>query len=118
MAERRFALWLFEAFSALALVLAAFGIYGLLAHDVQQRRRELGVRMAMGATRSQVARLVLSNGIRLCAAGMLLGVADAPVALRLLSSLLFGVTSTDVVSLVAAPIVLMGVAMISIAAPA
>lgn len=118
MAERRFALWLFEAFSALALVLAAFGIYGLLAHDVQQRRRELGVRMAMGATRSQVARLVLSNGIRLCAAGMLLGVAVAPVALRLLSSLLFGVTSTDVVSLVAAPIVLMGVALISIAAPA
>ncbi|RPJ59851.1 MAG: FtsX-like permease family protein, partial [Acidobacteria bacterium] len=93
--ERRFALWLFQAFSVLALVLAAFGIYGLLAHDVQQRRRELGVRMALGATRAGLVGMVLSNGARLSALGILLGLLAAPAGLGALSALLFGVTSSD-----------------------
>jgi putative ABC transport system permease protein len=116
--ERRFALWLFQAFSVLALVLAAFGIYGLLAHDVQQRRRELGVRMAMGATRASVAGLVLSNGARLSALGILLGLAAAPAALHVLSALLFGVTSRDPASLLIAPLLLAGVAGVASAVPA
>ena len=118
LSERRFALWLFEAFAVLALALAAFGIYGLLAHDVQQRRRELGIRMAMGATRASVARMVMANGARLGMAGIVLGLLAAPAALGALSALLFGVTTGDPASLLAAPMILGGVAVVASAVPA
>jgi macrolide transport system ATP-binding/permease protein len=116
--ERRFALWLFQAFAALALALAACGIYGMLAYDVQQRRRELGIRMALGATRSRVAGMVLSHAAWLCGAGIALGVTVAPAAMRMLSSLLFGVTSGDPASLLIAPAILVAVALVSGLVPA
>ena len=116
--ERRFALWFFQAFAVLALVLAAFGIYGVLAYDVQQRRRELGVRMAMGATRGNVARMVLSNGLRMAGLGILLGVLAAPIGLKALATLLFGVSSADPASLAIGPLLLGSVAALAAGIPA
>jgi ABC-type antimicrobial peptide transport system permease subunit len=102
LAERRFALWLFQAFATLALALAAVGVYGLLTYVMQQRRKELGVRMALGARRAQIVRMVLGDGMRLCAAGVLAGLALAPLIGRGLAGFLYGVGATDAISIVAA----------------
>ena len=118
LAERRFALRLFEVFSVLALLLAAFGIYGLLAYDVRERRRELGIRMAIGATRAGVAAMVMRQAIRLAAAGIALGLLAAPAALGSLSVMLYGVTAGDPVSLAVAPVVLTAVTAAASLVPA
>jgi predicted permease len=118
LAERRLALWLFQAFTVLALALAAVAIYGMLAYDVQQRRRELGVRMAMGATRSSVARLVIGHAAWLSAAGIAIALAAAPPAMRVLGALLFGVTASDPASLALAPLLLLAAALAASAVPA
>jgi len=118
LAERRFALWLFQAFSVLALALAAVAIYAMLAFDVQQRRREIGVRMAMGATRTSVARLVVSHAAWLSGLGIVLAVITAPAAMRLLRALLFGVTVSDPISFVLAPLFLLSVTLAASAVPA
>ena len=118
LAERRFALWLFQAFAALALALAAVGVYGLLAYVMQQRRKELGVRMALGARRAQIVRMVLADGVRLCAAGVLVGLALAPLAGRGLARFLYGVGATDAISMLAAALVILLVGMTASLIPA
>ncbi|HUF25929.1 MAG TPA: FtsX-like permease family protein, partial [Gemmatimonadaceae bacterium] len=94
-AQRRLALVLFAAFSLTALVMAAAGIYGVLAGSVAERTREIGVRSALGASPRSIVRLVLAHGAVLVAIGLALGLAGAVAVGRLLDSLLFGVASID-----------------------
>ena len=100
-------------FAALALFLAAFGIYALLSYTVSQRRREIGVRMALGAQRGDVLALVVRQGAGLVAAGIVLGVLASAASARLLESFLFGVAVGDRLTFVAAPLVLAGVALVA-----
>jgi putative ABC transport system permease protein len=94
-ASRRFSLVLVGSFAALALVLAAIGIYAVLAYSVARRTHEIGVRMALGARSGDVVRLVLGQGLRVTAVGILFGVAGALVLTRFLRSLLYEVQPTD-----------------------
>jgi putative ABC transport system permease protein len=89
--QPRFRAVLFGSFASLALVLAALGIYGLLSQAVQQRRRDIGIRMALGATRSLVLRSVLQEALRTVSIGLLLGITGAALATRTLASMLYGV---------------------------
>jgi predicted permease len=118
LAERRFALWLFEAFAVLALALAAVGIYGLLAYLVEQRRKELGIRIALGASRAAIIRMVLGDGVRLCAAGVVAGLALVPIAGRGLGSFLYGVRATDSLSLLTASLLILMVVLAASFVPA
>jgi len=93
--SRRLDTWLLGSFAAAALLLAAIGIYGLLAYAVGQRRRELGIRLALGASRGDVVSQVVGDGIRLAAAGIGLGIVLALVVTRLLTALLYEVGATD-----------------------
>jgi predicted permease len=94
-AERRFALTVFAVFAAAALVLAALGLYGVIAGAVAERTREIGLRAALGATSAQILALVLRQGLTLAALGVALGLVGAAAATRGLESLLYGVTSLD-----------------------
>ena len=116
--ERRFALILFEAFSLVALVLAVIGIYGVLSGSVAERTRELGIRLALGAQRSAVLRLVLGQGLKLSAAGIALGLLGALAVTRLLQSLLFGITATDPLTFTMSAFLLLAVALIACWLPA
>ena len=94
-APRRFETKLLSIFAGLALALAIIGIYGLLHYVVTERTREVGIRMALGAQRIHVVRLILRQGLGWAVLGIGAGVAIALVATRLLESLLYGVTATD-----------------------
>jgi putative ABC transport system permease protein len=95
LAPQRNPMWLMGSFSLVALVLAAIGIYGVLAYFVVQRRKEIGTRMALGARPSDVRRMVLGHAAKLIASGVAIGLLAACAAASALSSLLFGVTATD-----------------------
>ncbi len=91
--SRRFYTWLFGAFFAgIALLLALLGIYGVISYSVSQRTRELGIRMALGASRTQVMRLVLGQGFSLTVAGTAVGILAAAALTRVMASMLFGVS--------------------------
>ena len=112
-AQPRFYALFVGFFAALALFLAAFGIYALLGYTVSQRRREIGLRMALGAERGDVLALVVRQGAGLVAAGIVLGVLASAASARLLESFLFGVAADDRLTFVAAPLVLAGVALLA-----
>lgn len=106
------------AFGVVALMLAALGLYGLVAYNVAQRRREMGIRMALGATAAQLRRLVIGDGIRLTAIGLAIGVVLSLAAARLLASQLFGVRPVDPTTLAVVPVLFAAVAVLASARPA
>jgi putative ABC transport system permease protein len=110
-ADSRFDAGLFGAFAALALVLATVGVYGLLSFSVARRTAEIGTRMALGATRADVLRMVLRQGVGLVAAGLVCGLAGAFVLTRSLQDLLFGVKPTDPLSFAAVAVLLVVVGL-------
>jgi putative ABC transport system permease protein len=116
--SQRFNTLLLGLMAGLALVLAAVGLYGVLSSVVSHRARELGVRMALGATRGEVVWLVLRQGMALVLVGVVLGVVGAFGLTRLLSHLLYSVSALDPVAFVAAPTVLVGVALVATWPPA
>ncbi|MDB4877768.1 MAG: permease [Gemmatimonadetes bacterium] len=117
-ASRTFTTILLVGFAALALALAGIGIYGVIAFSVSQRTYEIGVRMALGASTGSVMRLILGEGVRMTATGLVLGLAGAMVVDRLLRTLLVGVTTTDLPTLAAVTCVLTAVAVCACALPA
>ncbi len=117
-AQRRFALSLFEAFALVALVLAATGIYGVMAGNVTERRREIGVRSAMGATRGDILTLVIRQGMRLTAIGALVGLAAAVAASQGLATMLFGVSTLDAITYLGVVALLGAVSVIACWVPA
>jgi putative ABC transport system permease protein len=117
-ASRRFALTLFEAFALAALVLAAAGIYGVLAGSVVERSREIGVRSALGASQRDIVALVLGQGMRLTALGVVIGLLGTVVATQALVTMLFGVSRLDPVTYVGVIALLAATAAVACAVPA
>jgi putative ABC transport system permease protein len=117
-AERRFALVLFEAFALAALVLAAAGIYGVLAGSVAERTREIGVRAALGASRADILVLVVRQAMQLTGFGVVFGLAAAAAATRAIAAMLFGVSRLDPITYVSVVIVLTAVAAVASGIPA
>ena len=105
-------------FASLALVLAAVGVYGVIAYLVAQRTQEIGVRMALGAQRLSVVQLVLGHALRLSLAGALLGVLASALLGPAISSQLFGVSPHDPLTVSSVPIVLVGIAVLAGGVPA
>ena len=109
---------LLAAFAALALALAAVGIYGVIAYSVSRRAHEIGVRMALGARKSDVIRLILRQGMTPAIAGAALGLVGAWAATRLMSGLLFEVSATDPATFAVITLTLMTVALLACYIPA
>jgi putative ABC transport system permease protein len=117
-ATSRSLMLLFSGFALLALVLASVGIYGVVSYAVSQRTREIGIRMALGARGVDVLRLVLRNGMTLVVAGIAIGVGGALALTRFLTTMLFGVTPTDIRTFVVVSLALGVVALIACLVPA
>jgi predicted permease len=110
--------WLLGLFGAMALALAAAGIFGVISYSVSRRTREFGLRMALGASEQEVLRLVLKEALRLAIAGVAVGLVLAVGLTRLISSLLYGVRPADPATLFVAPLLLMGAALLAAYIPA
>jgi putative ABC transport system permease protein len=116
--QRRFYMLLLGAFAALALVLAAVGLYGVISYSVAQRTQEIGIRVAMGAGRWQILSMVLNNGLRLALIGLAAGEVMALMLNRALKDLLVGVSATDPSTLLVTAALLLMVAIVACSAPA
>jgi predicted permease len=116
--QRRFIMALFGVFAVVALLIAAIGVYGVMAYSVTQRTQEIGIRMALGAHAADVMRLTLWQGMRLSVTGVALGLLAAFAMTRLMKSLLFGVEATDPLTFTATASLLMIVALMSCLIPA
>jgi ABC-type antimicrobial peptide transport system permease subunit len=117
-AQQRFVMLLLIAFAGVAVILAAIGIHGILSYTVAQRRHELGIRVALGATPERVTGLVLGQGAKLTAAGLAIGVVAAVALTRVLSSQLYGVSATDLTAFAAVLPVLGAVGLLATWLPA
>jgi putative ABC transport system permease protein len=112
-ARRRLSMWLLSAFGGIAILLAAAGIYGVISYSVSQRTRELGIRMALGAGRLQVLRMVLQHSLGLVLAGVTVGVAGSLLLTRLMSGMLFRTAPADPFTFTAVVLVLVLVGLIA-----
>jgi len=111
-------IWVFLSFAAASLVLAAVGIYGLVSNSVAQRTYEIGLRVAIGATRREILQLMLAQSLRLALTGIAAGVAASLVVTRFLASLLFGVGATDPVTFTSVCVLMLSVAVMASYVPA
>ena len=118
LASRRFLLALLSAFAALAILLAGMGLYGVLAFSVEQRTREIGIRVALGAARREVFRLILGECSVMALAGLAAGLVASVWTSSLLRNLLYGVTSADYVSYSAAALLVLAIAAVAAFLPA
>lgn len=117
-ATENFNMLVLTIFGCSALLLAAIGIYGLMAYSVAQRTQEIGIRLALGAESSQIRNMVVFQGVRLALAGVACGLAAAFGLTRLIASFLFGVKAWDPLVFIAAPLVLISVALFAVWLPA
>ena len=117
-ARERFQMLLLALFAGLALVLACVGLYGVISYAVAQRTHEIGVRMALGAQRSDVLRLVIREGMLLTLAGLVLGTGGALAVTRVMAELLYGVTATDAITFISVGALLLFVALLACYLPA
>ena len=115
---QRLSSFVLSAFGVLALALAAIGLYGVVSYGVAQRTREIGIRMALGAGRPRVVRLLVAGGLRLVVIGGVLGLALALAAARLLGGLLFEVSALDPLTFLGVPLVLGAAALLAAWLPA
>ena len=113
MARQRFSTIMLGAFAVFALVLAAVGVYGVMSYLVTQGSHDIGVRMALGASRHSILGMVVRQGLELTGAGIVIGLIGAVVLTRVMASLLFGVSATDLVTFAAVPVVLMATALLA-----
>jgi ABC-type antimicrobial peptide transport system permease subunit len=118
LADRRFSMILLDAFAVVALLLASLGLYGVISYLVGQRTHELGIRLALGAQRSDVFRLVLKHGMKMALGGVALGLLAALGLMRLLSKMLYGVSSTDPWTFAVITLLLTTVALLACFIPA
>jgi putative ABC transport system permease protein len=118
LARQRFSTLMLGAFAAFALILAVVGVYGVMSHLVTQGAHDIGVRMALGAERRSILLMVLRQGLELTVAGSVLGIIAAAALTRVMSSLLFGVSTTDLTTFTAVPLILIATAMIASYIPA
>ncbi|HMY76670.1 MAG TPA: FtsX-like permease family protein, partial [Blastocatellia bacterium] len=118
LAAQRFAMILLEAFAAVALLLASIGLYGVISYLAGQRTHELGIRLALGAQRRDVLRLVLSDGMKPACGGVALGLIVALGLTRLLANLLYGVSATDPLTFAATAALLAAIALLACWLPA
>jgi ABC-type antimicrobial peptide transport system permease subunit len=117
-AERRFAMLLLGGFGLLAMILASIGLYGVMSYLVTQRRRELGVRLVLGAEAREVLRLVLGEGLRLALAGVVIGLVAALALTRVMQHMLFDLSATDPLTLATTAALLVAVAAVASYLPA
>jgi predicted permease len=118
LARRRFAMFALGLFAAVAAILAAIGIYGVMSYTVAQRTREIGIRVALGANASNVLKLMITQGMSMAAIGVGIGLAGALLITRVMSSLLFGTSATDPATFVVIGLFLAGVALVACYIPA
>ena len=118
LSRQRFAMLLLGGFAALAILLAAVGIYSVLAYGVRRRRREIGIRMALGAQTTAVLRMIVFQGMRTALVGVAVGLAAALVLGRVLASLLYGVRASDPATYAAVGASILGVALLACLIPA
>jgi ABC-type antimicrobial peptide transport system permease subunit len=116
--RQQFNMWLMTVFGCSALLLAAIGIYGLMAYSVEQRTQEIGIRLALGAQSTQVKNMVVLQGMRLAIVGVVVGLAAAFGLARLVASFLFGVTAHDPLVFAGVPALLTVVAFLAVWLPA
>ena len=117
-ARQRMALLVLSVFAGVALILAASGLYGLVAHSVTERTHEIGVRMALGAERRDVIRLVITHGLSMTVAGIVVGVAGAAALSKSLEGLVFGVQPTDPATFASVVVMLFAVSLAACYLPA
>ena len=118
LARRRFAAIMLAAFSVFALILAAVGVYGVMSYLVTQSTHDIGVRVALGAQRSSIVRLVVRQGMELAFAGIAAGLMGAAALTRVMASLLFGVSAIDIVTFSTVPPILAAIALLATYMPA
>jgi putative ABC transport system permease protein len=116
--QKRFNMLLMGLFALVALILAVVGIYAVTAYSVNQRSHEIGIRMALGATRGEILKLVIRKGLKLVIIGVVIGLGGAFALTRLISGLLFGVSATDPITFLTITILLVVVALVATYFPA